>query len=435
MEISFPSRQKPFVSMEMDCTLLALLKKFIILYKKIRLSFNPLKTKNKNSSAILGAAFLMATSAIGPGFLNNTSAFTAVLGTSFGFVILISILLDIGAQLNIWRILAAGEYKAQDLANKLLPRLGSMLALLVAFGGLAFNIGNIAGCGLGLEVLMGMDPRIGAVISCIIALVLFWLKDAGKWIDLFVKILGVAMIVVTVYVMFVSQPPVINAIQHSFWPEKTDIPMIVALVGGTVGGYISFAGIHRLIDAGVKGTAALPQVSRSAVTGIIVTSIMRYALFLAALGVVYHGFTLDPQNPAASVFKQAAGSTGYYFFGVVLWSAAITSVIGASYTSISFLQSLHPNINNNQRWYVSGFIFISTAVFILIQQPPASILVLAGALNGLILPVGLAVMLIAARKKQLMAGYNHPLWLYISGWVVVLLMSWMGYITIIKSIN
>ncbi|HET9434849.1 MAG TPA: hypothetical protein VFO37_13870, partial [Chitinophagaceae bacterium] len=58
------------------------------------------------NSAILGAAFLMATSAIGPGFLTQTSLFTEQLLTSFGFVILISILLDIGAQINIWRIVS-----------------------------------------------------------------------------------------------------------------------------------------------------------------------------------------------------------------------------------------------------------------------------------------------------------------------------------------
>ena len=162
---------------------------------------------------ILGAAFLMATSAIGPGFLNNTSLFTKELLTSFGFVILVSILLDIGTQLNIWRIIAVSEIRAQDLSNKLLPGLGYVLAFLVAFGGLAFNVGNIAGCGLGLEVLTGLDAKWGAVISCAVALIIFWAKEAGKAIDLLVKILGIAMIGLTVYVMIASQPPFAKAIK------------------------------------------------------------------------------------------------------------------------------------------------------------------------------------------------------------------------------
>ena len=74
-------------------------------------------------SVLLGAAFLMATSAIGPGFLTQTTVFTERLLASFGFVILLSILVDIGAQLNIWRIIAVSENRAQDILNKLIPGL------------------------------------------------------------------------------------------------------------------------------------------------------------------------------------------------------------------------------------------------------------------------------------------------------------------------
>jgi Mn2+/Fe2+ NRAMP family transporter len=66
----------------------------------------------------------MATSAIGPGFLTQTTVFTQQLLASFGVVILITILLDIGAQLNIWRILTMSNLRAQDVANKIVPGLG-----------------------------------------------------------------------------------------------------------------------------------------------------------------------------------------------------------------------------------------------------------------------------------------------------------------------
>lgn len=65
---------------------------------------------------------------------------------------------------------------------------------------------------------------------------------------------------------------------------------------------------------------------------------MRIALFLAVLGVVSKGLHIDESNPAASVFKLAAGNVGYKIFGLIMWSAAITSVIGAAYTSVSFLK-------------------------------------------------------------------------------------------------
>jgi len=388
----------------------------------------------KRNSAILGAAFLMATSAIGPGFLTQTSLFTEQLFTSFGFVILISILLDIGAQLNIWRIITVSEYRAQDIANKMLPGLGYFLAGLIAFGGLVFNIGNIAGCGLGVNVMTGGDVKTGAIISCVIALAIFWYKEAGKLIDNFAKILGLLMIGLTVYIAFASDPPLGDALYRSIWPEVIDEEKIVILVGGTVGGYISFAGAHRLLDAGIKGKDHLPQVTRSSVSGILVTATMRYILFLAALGVVAHGVKLAATNPAASVFQSAAGDLGYKFFGIVIWCAAITSVVGASFTSISFWKTLIPAVQKNEKIVVSAFIIASTIMFIALGNP-VKLLVLAGMVNGLILPVALAVILIAATKSSIVHQYRHPIILQFIGWIVVTIMSYLGYLTILKSLK
>ena len=105
------------------------------------------------TSVIFGAAFLMATSAVGPGFLTQTTVFTQQLLASFGFVILLSVILDIFAQLNIWRVLTVSGKRGQDVANETLRGSGYVLAALVAAGGLVFNIGNIAGTGLGLNIL------------------------------------------------------------------------------------------------------------------------------------------------------------------------------------------------------------------------------------------------------------------------------------------
>ena len=175
----------------------------------------------------------MATSAIGPGFLTQTTRFTADLLTSFGFVILISLLLDIGAQVNIWRIITVSNKRAQDIANAMLPGLGVFLALLIGFGGLVFNIGNIGGTGLGLNALTGVDVKTGAVISCVLSLCIFWYKEAGKAVDLFVKVLGVLMILFTAYIAVSSKPPIGQALYRTVWPEKIDVLKIVTLVGGT----------------------------------------------------------------------------------------------------------------------------------------------------------------------------------------------------------
>jgi Mn2+/Fe2+ NRAMP family transporter len=262
-------------------------------------------------------------------------------------------------------------------------------------------------------------------VSALIALVIFWVKEAGKAMDWFAKVLGILMLLLTAYVAYQSHPPLQEALKQTFFPQKTSVLASITIVGGTVGGYISFAGAHRLLDAGIIGKEHLRAVNRGSVQGILLASLMRVLLFLAALGVVYTGVQLEVSNPAASVFKIATGNIGHYLFGWVLWSAAITSVVGSAYTSVSFIQTFHPLIEKHRRWVITGFILISTLIFTLVGKP-VKLLVLAGALNGLILPVSLALMLMAASKKEYLQNYHHPLLLKLAGWMVVAIMSFLG---------
>ncbi|MEE6075451.1 NRAMP family divalent metal transporter [Avibacterium paragallinarum] len=388
----------------------------------------------KNRSALLGAAFLMATSAIGPGFLTQTATFTQTLFASFGFVILLSILLDIGAQLNIWRIVAVSEKKAQDIANAVLPGAGYFLAVLIVMGGLAFNIGNVGGAGLGLNILTGLPAETGAIISGAIAVGIFLFKEAGKIMDRFAQVMGFVMIALTIYVAVNANPPVADAVVHTFVPEKLDVIAIVTLVGGTVGGYITFAGAHRLLDAGITGKDSLKEVSKSSISAILIASIMRVVLFLAVLGVVSQGVKLDPANPAATPFSHVAGNIGLIIFGIVIWAASITSVIGAAYTSVSFLTTFSPFIAKHRNCWIIVFIVISTAVLATIGKP-AQVLVFVGTLNGLILPISLGLILLAAHRSKIVGDYKHPVWMTVAGALVVILMAVLSIMTLSKYIG
>jgi Mn2+/Fe2+ NRAMP family transporter len=387
------------------------------------------KQSGQSASVLIAAAFLMATSAIGPGFLTQTATFTDRFHGSFGFVILVSLLLAAVVQLNVWRVLCISNLRGQDVANRVLKGLGYFVAALICLGGLAFNIGNVGGTALGLNAALGLDVRVGYIVSGAIGIVVFLVKQASKVMDTLVKVLGGIMIVVILVVIFIVQPPVGLALKETFAPSTPVLelaPAILTLLGGTVGGYITFSGAHRLIDAGISGEENLDQIKRSSIMGIGIASIVRVFLFLAILGVVVTGVSLDPSNPAADAFRIGAGELGYRFFGLVLWAAGTTSIVGAAYTSVSFLKTLSEPINKNANLVTVAFIAVSTLIMLLLGQP-AKLLVLAGALNGLILPVTLGVCLVASQKKDIMGeDYKHPTWLFVAGIIVFCLSAYLG---------
>ena len=385
-------------------------------------------TKARPARPLFGAMFLMATSAIGPGFITQTTQFTAQLGAAFAFAILVSILIDIALQLNVWRVIGVSGLRAHELGNRALPGVGHVLTFFVLLGGFVFNVGNVAGAGLGLDAMLGLDPKWGGAISAVIAIGVFLSRSDGVAMDRIVIVLGFVMIAMTAYVAFVSQPPIGAALRNAVLPEQVNFLAITTLVGGTVGGYITYAGAHRLLDAGAGGVVNVAEIARASVTGVLLTGLMRVLLFLAVLGAVAAGVQLDPANPAASAFGAAAGDFGLRVFGVILWAAAITSVIGASYTSVSFLTATSSHDSRRRNLLVVVFIVASSAVFLLAGAAPVPLLIFAGAFNGLILPIGVAVLLwVAWRRQDLLGGYVYPRGLAALGvlaWLVTIYLGW-----------
>jgi len=113
----------------------------------------------------------------------------------------------------------------------------------------------------------------------------------------------------------------------------------------------------------------------------------------------------------------------------------MTSTLGSTFTSISFLDyTVNQGAENKylrcRSWLIVAFIICSTAIFYFIGNP-ARVLVFVGALNGLILPIALAILLVAATKKKIIGDYHHPRWLLYTGWLVVLFMAYAGVRTLL----
>jgi Mn2+/Fe2+ NRAMP family transporter len=379
-----------------------------------------MKLKNKGS-AIWSAAILMATSAIGPGFLTQTTVFTGKLGYDFGFIVLVSVIIDILAQTSIWKAIAISGKNIQTLGDDLLFGLGTLVSIFVIMGGLVFNIGNVAGTGLAMETIFGTSPEIGALISSFIVLLVFILPDSQKLLDWFVKILAIIMLIF-VFLLALKAPLDLKFLfKGTFWPGKFDVKSTLTLIGGTVGGYISFAGAQKLLDSKTTGLENLSSISKSATMGILTTGFIRYFLFLGTLGVVISGQVLNPQNPTASVFFIAFGNYGKFFFGIVLWAAAITSVIGATYTSFSFFKNLHTTLKNSKIGFILLFIIISLLTYIKVGKP-VNLLLFAGYINSFILPLGLTISLLSFKNTSLFGAYKPAIWVVTLAWILVFLL-------------
>ncbi|MHA2874950.1 NRAMP family divalent metal transporter [Vibrio campbellii] len=372
--------------------------------------------------AILSVAFLMATTSVGPGFLTQTAVFTNIYKIDMAFPVFASMFITFGIVMNLWRIVGVSGMRIQDIANKVAPGMGYVVGILLALGAVAFNFGNVSGSALGINVLTGVDTTWGALFTGVVGCLLFVVHNASKRMDQMARYLGLFMIILIAYVAMTSLPPMGDILSAAVMP--TDIGSLLlptlTIVGGAVGGY--YTGAQRLVDIGLQGKDNVPAIKTAAWAGISIAVVIRILLFLAVFGVIATGATLDSANPAADAFRQGAGEVGYFIFGLVLFVASITSVVGNSYMAISLIKTLFPIVARNEKAWCVGFIII-TSLGTVTMNMPILLLMLAGLVNSIILPIVLGMVLVATRRKDIVGDYKHPAYLTLTGIAIVVVMA------------
>ncbi|GAB2661242.1 NRAMP family divalent metal transporter [Vibrio panuliri] len=372
--------------------------------------------------AILSVAFLMATTSVGPGFLTQTAVFTNIYKVDMAFPVFASMFITFGIVMNLWRIVGVSGLRIQDIANKVAPGMGYVVGVLLALGAVAFNFGNVSGAALGINVLTGVDTTWGALFTGLIGSLLFVVHNASKRMDQMARYLGLFMIVLIAYVAMTSLPPMGETLSAAVMPSDFSNLLLptLTIVGGAVGGY--YTGAQRLVDIGLQGKENVPSIKTAAWAGISIAVVIRILLFLAVFGVISAGAVLDSSNPAADAFRQGAGQTGYFIFGLVLFVASITSVVGNSYMAISLIKTLFPIVARNEKAWCVGFILV-TSLGTVTMNMPILLLMLAGLVNSIILPIVLGMVLAATRRKDIIGEYKHPVYLTVIGAIIVVVMA------------
>ncbi|WP_318514682.1 NRAMP family divalent metal transporter [Photobacterium leiognathi] len=384
----------------------------------------PAATQNTSwqNKAILSVAFLMATTSVGPGFLTQTAVFTNIYKIDMAFPVFASMFITFGIVMNLWRIVGVSGLRIQDIANRVAPGMGYVVGILLALGAVAFNFGNVSGAALGINVLTGVDTTWGALFTGVVGCLLFVVHNASKRMDQMARYLGLFMIVLIAYVAMTSLPPMGETLQAAVLPTDMSNLLLptLTIVGGAVGGY--YTGAQRLVDVGLQGKDNVASIKKAAWAGISIAVVIRILLFLAVFGVIATGVVLDTSNPAADAFRQGAGEVGYFIFGLVLFVASITSVVGNSYMAISLIKTLFPMVARNEKAWCVGFIII-TSLGTVTMNMPILLLMLAGLINSIILPVVLAMVLAATRRKDIVGDYKHPMYLTVTGVLIVVVMA------------
>ena len=394
----------------------------------------------------IGPGAMITASFIGPGTI--TTATRA--GTDFGYALIWVVIFSVIATIVLHEMVSRLGVVTQDgLGEAILKEFDSLKfkkisAYLIGgsifIGCASYISGDLIGTSLGLSTIVGISPNYIAPFIGIIVLFLVY-KGSMKLLEKILTFLVGVMAFVFVTTMIVANPnwtEISKGIVPNF--PKDSILVIISLIGTTVVPYNFF--IHA---AAARDTWKDPdeiELSKwDTYISITVGGIITAAVVITS-ATLMKGFVIKSAADISVQLEPLLGNWAKIFMGIGLFSAglssAIASPLGASYTLAGLFGWKYSN--DDKRFKTVNIVIVIIGIVVnTFKLDPIQILLVAQALNGIILPlVTIYVVYISSSKKQ-MGEYKNTLVQICFGVVVSLISTCLGlyalYSAVVKILN
>lgn len=351
--------------------------------------------------SIITAAF------IGPGTVTTASRAGALFGGQLIWALLFSTLATILLQEMAARVTIASGYSFGEIIGREYgTRFGVrwMIFLSLTFGCAAYEAGNLVGAMSGMQLLTNW-PRQGLTIGLglVSALLLWWgnYKAIARFMGTLVAIMGLAFMYTAFSTPLNGGEIVRGALVPSF-PAGATL-LVMGLIGTTIVPYNLFLG------SGIGKGQQVKEMRWGIALAILIGGLISFAILLG--GTQIQGeYSFEKLSQA---MEDRLGMPGRVLFGLGLFAAgfssAITAPLAAAITGSSLLgQSGEGWSSTSSRYRLTwaGVLFIGI-LFGFFDFKPIPVIIIAQALNGLLLPVMTSFLLFAANDRQLLGDYAN----------------------------
>lgn len=392
---------------------------------------------------VIGPGAVVTASFIGPGTV--TTATRA--GASFGYAVLWAVLFSIITTILLQEMAARiGIIAKKDLGQAIveqfkqpLLKFGSiwLVAIAIAVGCAAYISGDLIGTSMGVSTLFGIPANVVSPFIGIIILIL-GLTGSYKIIERIMIVLIVAMSATFITTMFVVKPDWSAVFQGTFVPSlpSGSILIVIALIGTTVVPYNFFIHSSMVQDRWSK-PAHLKDARLDTVISISVGGLITAAILITA-GATMLGSEVKSVADLSIQLEPLFGSWAKVFLCVGIFAAgfssALASPLGAAITLAS-LFGWKGGMKNKNFKIVFTVIMTIGIITSATGFSPMQILLLAQALNGILLPIVAIYLLIIMNNKKLLGEYSNKLLTNVLGIAIVLVCIFLGGYSLLDVIS
>lgn len=362
----------------------------------------------------------------GPGIITaavdndaNGIATYSIAGAHFGYALLWSLPLALIALIVIQEMVARmGAVTGMGLADLIREQFGVrataaiMGALLLA--NVANTIGNFAGVAGSLEIFR--LPRMVGVPIVTVAVAVLVLRGGYRLIERI--FLGAsAMYVLYVVSAVLARPDWGTALRSAVVPTWRPGPeyvfLLVALIGTTIAPWMQFYHQASVVDKGL--TADDLRLERVDVTlGALITVLVAGSIIVATAATLFpHGIQVERAEDAARALAPLAGEYASLLFALGLLNAAIFSVaiipLSTAYAvceAFGWEAGLDRSFSQAPVFYGLFLAVLAGSALVVLWPglPLVPVMVASQALNGILLPAVLVIILRLVNDRRLMGS-------------------------------
>jgi len=309
-----------------------------------------------------------------------------------------------------------------------------LVAVCILSGTAAYQTGNLLGAMAGMNLLVHFPSWVLVLLLGMMAGLLLMIpsvKLVARILGGIVAIMGIAFLVSAVAI----KPPLMEAFRGMIWPV---IPMkqgggliVLGLIGTTVVPYNLFLG------SGISAGQSLKEMRSGLLVAVILGGIISMAVLVTGTSMSAE-FTFEG---LAESLGRYIGRAGTLVLGLGLFAAGFTSAVTAPLASAVTLRSLFGNRkpghwkDGSARFRLVWISVLGTGIgFGMAGFKPVPAIIIAQALNGLILPVIAIFLWVTVNDKSIMQGNTNRLAGNILMTAIVFSMLIIGLTGIVRSV-
>lgn len=350
--------------------------------------------------SVIAAAF------IGPGTVTTAASAGATHGHALVWALVFStvaclVLQEAAARITVVSGLNLGQALRRQYRHGFAGAATLLLVLgAIVFGCAAYEAGNILGGVAGAALGTGLSTRVLTLACVALAGLLLWFGAPGtvaRCLSVFVAVMGVAFLATAWNLAPALDSLLLGAVVPRMPPDSG--LLVLGLIGTTVVPYNLFLG------SGLARGQSLSELRFGLAVAVILGG-------LISIGIVVVGAAVDGDfsfEALADVLVRRLGPWARRLFAVGLWAAgvssAITAPLAAAITARSLFADREPQLWSDRAWRfraVWGVVLAAGALFGLAGVKPIPAILVAQALNGVLLPLVTIFLWLAVNDRRLM---------------------------------